>query len=112
MKIYQLHEYSGELEDFRDRIIGSYFTKERAEEEMAKVEEKEKLLLDRSRKCNNCPLFSLDNAFAEINDVIQKNSSYCNDLNLKVTDDDVDCQNYYHHWDEVTFKVVEVEVEE
>ena len=36
MKIYQLHEYSGEYEDFSDRIIGSYLRKERAEEEKAK----------------------------------------------------------------------------
>ena len=33
MTIYQLHEYSGEWEDYRDRIIGSYLRKERAEEE-------------------------------------------------------------------------------
>ena len=33
MKIYQLHKYGGELEDYRNYIIGSYLHKERAEEE-------------------------------------------------------------------------------
>lgn len=41
MKIYQLHEYKGEWEDFRDIIIGSYLRKQRAEEELAKDEAEE-----------------------------------------------------------------------
>ena len=31
MKIYQVHKYSGEYEDYRDQIIGSYLRRERAE---------------------------------------------------------------------------------
>ena len=38
MKIYQLHKYGGEFEEAYDYIIGSYFRKERAEEEKMKVE--------------------------------------------------------------------------
>ena len=30
MKIYQVHEYSGEYEYFQDRIVGSYLYKQRA----------------------------------------------------------------------------------
>lgn len=112
MKIYQLHEYSGEWEDFRDRIIGSYLRKERAEEEKVKAEEKERLLLERGRKCNNCPFFSCENAFADINDLIEKYSYYCQESKLEETDYGVDCQNYYQHWDEATFEIVEVEIEE
>lgn len=112
MKIYQLHEYSGEWEDFRDHIRGSYLRKERAEEEKVKAEEFEKILVERSDRCNKCPFIDYDNAFLKINELIQKCSDYCSLVELEETDYGINCQNYYHCWDESTFEIKEVEVEE
>ena len=73
MKIYQLHECGGEWEDYHDCIIGSYLRKERAEEEKAIREAKEKELVEHSKKCCRCPFVqedfdSLDNLLAELSD--------------------------------------------
>lgn len=106
MKIYQLHEYSGEWEDYRDRIIGSYLRKERAEEEKAKAEAKEKELVEQSNKCDDCPY--LYDAYITNEELL----SYCSKAKLEEDDDDINCANYYSHWDEATFEIKEVEVEE
>lgn len=111
MKIYQLHEYSGEWEDYRDRIIGSYLRKERAEEEKAKAEAEEELLLEHGKRCNNCPLLD-DYSWLTIENLIAKYPNYCTESKLEETDYGINCQNYYSHWDKSTFKIVEVEVEE
>ena len=111
MKIYQLHRYSGEYEDFLDSIVGSYIRKERAEEEKTKRETKEKELTERSDKCINCPFYGED--FDNLNDLMCEHPNYCNEA--KLVDDEeygMDCKNYYAHWDKATFKIKEVEVEE
>jgi len=116
MKIYQLHEYSGSYEDFRDYIIGSYLRKERAEEEKAKAEVKEAELMKQDYKCNNCPFIETDE---DIGDLLLMYPDYCSSMKLEKYDDydDYDddiyyCSNRYCHWDEATFKIKEVEVEE
>lgn len=111
MKIYQLHEYSGEWEDATDYIRGSYLRKERAEEEKAKAEEFEKILRERSDKCNKCPVFCED-PFLSATDLIEKHSDYCDLMELDDSDYGVNCMNYAFKWDFSTFKIVEVEVEE
>ena len=58
MIIYQLHEYGGEYEDSFDRIVGSFTSKKRAEEEKRIREEKEVSEIALSEKCVACPLFS------------------------------------------------------
>lgn len=117
MKIYQIHSYSGEWEDFRDYIIGSYLRKERAEEEMAKLEAKEKELIEHSKKCCHCPF--LEASFISSEDLLSKHPDYCSDAKLKKVSYDeedmcyeIDCENYYIKWDDATFKIKEVEVEE
>lgn len=108
MKIYQLHKYSGEYEDFYDDIIGSYMKKERAEEEKVKAEAEEKALIEQDKKCNECPY--LHNAYITNDELL----SYCSKAPLEKNEfnDDIDCQNYYIHWDDATFEIIEVEVEE
>lgn len=110
MKIYQLHEHSGEYEDYRDRIIGSYLKRERAEEEKAKAEAKEEELSERGRKCNRCPF--LENPFAKVDDLIDIHSHYCSEAKLEDGEWGIYCDNYCSHWDEASFKIEEVEVEE
>lgn len=110
MKIYQLHECGGEWEDYHDYIIGSYLRKERAEEEKAKAEAKEKELVQNSRKCNRCPF--LDYPPLDLNDLLIKHPDYCTEAKLEKGDYGIECDNYYQHWDELDFYIKEVEVEE
>lgn len=111
MKIYQLHECSGEWEDYHDYIIGSYLRKERAEEEKAKRESKEKELIEQSGKCFNCPFAEEDNE--NLNSLLSEYPDYCTKANLEETEYGIiDCKNYYSHWDDSIFKIEEVEVEE
>lgn len=111
MKIYQLHEYSGEWDDYRDRIIGSYLRKERAEEEKIKAEIKEKELQERADKCYYCP-FLKAYPFASIDDLSSRNSDYCSERDLEETDYGLNCKNDFVYWDDCTFDIKEVEVEE
>ena len=112
MKIYQLHEYSGEWEDFRDRIIGSYLRKERAEEEKDCVEVREKELIEQGKKCTHCPFLEFENTWTDIDRLLSEHLDYCTEAKLENTEYGINCSNYYHKWDESTFEVVEVEVEE
>lgn len=108
MIIYQLHEYRGEWEDATDYIIGSYFNKERAEEEKVKAEVKEKELRERTRKCNNCPY--IENPFSTVKEVLAKHPDYCSKAKLEECDYGIGCENYYCDWDEAAFEIKEVEV--
>ena len=110
MKIYQLHEYSGEYEDFSDRIIGSYLRKERAEEEKAKAELNEKDLMEHRHRCNYCPF--LENTDLNLDVLLVMYSDYCSEMELEKSEYGIDCENYYSKWDESTFEIIEVEVEE
>lgn len=107
MIVYQLHEHSGEYDYYCDRIIGSYLRKERAEEEKAKAEAKEKETMEQSKKCEDCPY--LYDAYITNDELL----SYCPNAKLEKNEfnNDIDCQNYYVTWDEVTFSIEEVEVE-
>lgn len=105
MKIYQLHKYSGSYEDFSDDIIGSYLKPERAKEELGKAEKEEKKLRKEGRKCNSCPFvnygISYDPDFECENKAIETDASV-----------GYYCKNWYCHWDDATFEITEVEVEE
>lgn len=106
MLIYQLHEYGGQWEDSFDYIIGSYLKKERAEEEKAKAEAKEEELVEQHKKCDDCPF--LYDEFITNEDLL----SYCSKAKLTKHKYGTSCKNYYTHWDESSFNIVEVEVEE
>lgn len=111
MKIYQLHEYTGAWEDFRDTIIGSYLRKERAEEELGKAKAKEEELRMQSGKCFECPFLEQDNE--DLDSLLSEHPSYCTKLKLSKTEYGIiNCDNYYDHWDDATFSIKEVEVEE
>lgn len=110
MKIYQLHKYSGEWEDFCDRIIGSYLRKERAEEEKVKAEAREKALIEHGRKCSRCPF--IEEPFDKLDILMSEYFDYCTKAKLKDSEYGMDCENYFSHWDDCTFDIKEVEVEE
>lgn len=108
MKIYQLYKCGGDWEDSYESVIGSYFKKERAEEEKTKAEIEEKKLVEQSDKCNECPY--LYDAYITNDKLL----SYCSMANLKKNEhnNDIDCENYYEHWNNAFFEIKEVEVEE
>ena len=116
MKIYQVHEHGGEYEDYYDWIVGSYLRKERAKEHKRELEENEKTLEGRSKKCANCPF--LDEDINVLPNLLAKYSDYCNNFELynELYDgedfEDIYCKNMYEHWNSSWFTIEEVEVEE
>ena len=110
MKIYQIHEYSGEYEDYRDYIVGSYLSKEKA---IAKMEELQRIEAERRVKadrCRFCPIEDED-VFDDVFDVVAKRCSmYCRDAKIKEEPYGYDCENYCCYWDEATYEIKEVEV--
>ena len=110
MKIYQLHEYSGEWEDFRDNIIGFYLRKERAREEKIKAEAKEVELKNKSNDCLYCPF--LDDTELSLENLLTLYPDYCTDAELEETKYGINCENYFSKYDDSTFKIIEIEVEE
>lgn len=108
MKIYQLHKYSGEYEDFSDDIIGSYLKPERAKEELTKAEKEEMELRRQGRKCQYCPICDYGASFdLDVEDVECENKDAEFDSQYGWL-----CKNYSPHWDDATFEIEEVEVEE
>ena len=110
MKIYQIHEYYGDWEDFRDYIRSSYLSKEKAIADKKQREEKEKQLT----RCNRCPLYDYD---LEESLQIIKAKEYCEDYELFDKNqhnpelyEEGDCVNWNPKYDESTFEIKEVEV--
>ena len=111
MKIYQLHAHSYDYEYSYDYIIGSYLKKERAEEEKTKAELEERELASHGKRCENCPFLEDDSYM--LDKLMKKYHNYCPDAKLEENEEyGICCENYYLHWNESTFKIEEVEVEE
>ena len=112
MKIYQLHEYSGLWEYFHDYIIGSYLRKERAEEELDKAKTEEEELREKNNKCSECPF--LGEPFCDLDKLISEHNNYCSEKELEDSGlkYGICCNNYYLKWQDSTFEIKEVEVEE
>ena len=110
MKIYQLHKYGGKWEEAYDYIIGSYFRKERAEEEKMKAELQDAADKHLSHHCSNCPMVD---GWSLNDEVAKKCERYCDKFKyVDLGDDGFDCDNYTTHWYDVYFRIEEVEVEE
>lgn len=110
MTIYQIHKYSGEYEDYRDCIVGSYLHKEKA---IAKMEEFQCIETERQEKakrCSRCPIEDADVISDCFGVVVGCCVEYCSDA--KITEDrfGYDCENYCFGWDEATYEIKEVEV--
>ena len=112
MIIYQIHEYSGDYEDYRDYIVGSYLNKEKAMVKMEELQCIETEKRDKSDHCSLCPICDEDIMDDDFDMAVKRCSRYCRDA--KITEDrfGYDCKNYRSHWDETTYEIKEVEVEE
>lgn len=109
MKIYQLHQYGGEWEDYRDYIIGSYLHKERAEEEMIKAQDEEFQKQRLSKQCANCPYYTDD--IEDNQTLADLMRQHCDHSDIRCDDDgELFCKNFYTHWIYNDFRIKEVEV--
>lgn len=113
MIIYQLHETSGEYNDYMDRIVGSYMRRERAEEEKAK---REKELISKNSFISHCLFCFYRNSWYVDNvdnkKLIAKMAEYCDHSNIVVDEDGaVICKEYAGcNFDYSEFYIEEVEV--
>ena len=110
MKIYQVHEFGGEYDDYFDRIVGSYMKRERAEEVRDEKRAEAKRLRAKSDKCNQCPIFNEEHSTIE--DFIAAAARYCDEAEIVEDYFGVNCENYFCLWDDPNYCVEEVEVEE
>ena len=112
MIIYQIHEYSGEYEDYRDYIVGTYLHKEKAVAKMEELQMIESEKRDKNKKCSSCPIADIDFIADTFAAMSKSCAEYCSDA--KITEDKFgyDCDNYICNWEEATYKIKEVEVEE
>lgn len=106
--VYQIHKMSGECEDYLDIIIGSYLRKERAEEVIKTLRDKEKESRERSLKCQNCPVHDYNCDFRSVI------NEYCEDFEEERDLYD-GCKNEYYSYssyDAVYYEIQKVDVEE
>ena len=110
MVIYQIHEHSGEYEDYRDRIVGSYLNEEKAKARKEELEHIEAEKQAKSDHCSGCPIDDTDTMSEDLDTVVLICSKYCS--NAKITEDvyGYECENYYSTWYEAAYKIEEVEV--
>lgn len=106
MIIYQIHKYEGEYEDYSDTIISSYLDYNKALSEKERLEQEELSLREQGKKCANCPYIG----DYRTEDLIDVDPGYCSKASLENTNYGMGCNNYFSHWDDATFKVIEVEV--
>lgn len=109
MKIYQLHECSGEYECHDDRIVGTYFLEHRAKEVMAQKEVEYEKANEHAAHCKRCP-YLLDNNSSPI-ELARKMEKYCDCA--KIVYDDifgVYCNNCYADLNSIKYYIAEVEV--
>ena len=69
-------------------------------------------MIEHGKKCAYCPFLDFDNVFSDLAKLLSEHPDYCTEAKLENTEYGVNCDNYYHKWDDSTFKVEEVEVEE
>ena len=111
MLIYQIHEYTGEYEDFSDIIVATYANLDTADQHMNNLKKiaKEKEIM--SDKCACCPVNNM-----YIDDVAKFDKDVKNYCNSFVLDEDyakydeVECKNHYMLDEYPTYKIETVKV--
>ena len=109
-KIYQIHETGGEYDEFFDNIVGSYLHRERAEQELKKLNAASDANYADYQKCLSCPA-----QFGCSIDEIDEVRETCGDF---ATEDDeesfvVFCRNAVCSYeDNIRYTIEEVDVDE
>lgn len=110
MKIYQLHKYGGEYEDYRNIIIGSYLKKERAYEEKLKAEKEEEINRMHEKQCRECPYMGYIEDNALLANLMKQHCDH-SDIHCD-SDGELFCNAVYYRLIDCDFYVEEVDVEE
>lgn len=109
MVVYLAMEASGEYDDYRERIVGAFFNREKAEKLVAEKKEQNKLDYAQWKKCNNCPAY-WSNRLGDL--------SYCEHIAScrlcvdKDGDEQVDCSEYILYSTLCNYWVEELKVTE
>lgn len=112
--VYIVIEASGEYEDYQERNCGAYFSQEKALVQMAKMKEAQERNKCLYELCQECPL----NDWTLSPEEIQKNkegySSYCPYVKDITIDkyENCYCPNSYFLFEEATYFIKALEVEE
>nr|DAP55465.1 MAG TPA: hypothetical protein [Caudoviricetes sp.] len=107
MIIYQIHKYEGEYEDYSDTIVSSYLDYNKALSEKERLEQEELGLREQGKKCANCPYIGY---YYSTEGLIDVDTGYCSEASLENTNYGIECNNYFSHWDDATFEILEVNV--
>lgn len=124
MKVYLVIEYGGEYEDYSERIRKGYLSREKAEEKIKKLE----FIEIERRKCGKCPLYYCpdecnhkcgDECSAK-NMTDEEMRAYCKAyepfdpaIHSEEEYDTTDgCVNFEHPWDDLYYRIDELEIEE
>ena len=114
MKIYQIHELSGEWEDRYDCIVASYLSKEKAYAEKERLEKE----IAEEPKCNECILYfcpsecSFDCVSGECKEhAINEIKKRCKEYEPINEENKDRCKNFdYNSYYDTFYKIEEVEV--
>lgn len=111
MLIYQIHEYGGQWEDSFDRIVGTYLHKDRAELEMQKLVDAEKICQELYEKCQNCPIGDLDLQEDTFEEMRHACSTYCGHSQIYEEQYGCGCENEAVWREEAYYYIEEVDVD-
>ena len=110
MKIYQIHGFGGQWEDYYDYIVGTYLHKDRAESEMKKLVDTEEVRQKRYEKCQACPIGDLNLNADTLEAMEHACSTYCSCSQVKEDLYGFFCENEESYYDTTTYKIKEIEV--
>lgn len=109
MTVYQIHEYTGEYEDFVDRIVATYLDPDKAQDDMYKRRKAVEDLDKASAKCACCPTRTLS-CEDVTEDLLKDIKRYCSKFEKIEQDDELDCKNFFEVWDIPSYKIRAEEV--
>lgn len=106
---YLLHEYSGEYEDFRDRVVFASLDRTKVEEKKEELETAEKLKNQQVEKCIHCP--SEEMTKRKLKNRKQEIENYCNEFEPAFDGNECWCNNMRFYDDECTYHIKEMRLE-
>lgn len=112
--VYMVIEYSGEYEDYQERICGAYFSEEKAQAKIAKLKEAQEKDKCQFELCQECPANDWTLSRSEFEKIREEYSTYCPYIKDVVIDENEDCYCSLScfYFEEAGYFVKTVEVEE
>lgn len=109
MTVYQIHEYTGEYEDFVDRIVATYLDPNKAQADMDRRRAEVAKLEESANKCSCCPTRTI--CFDDVTEnIINSIKRYCDQFDKVEIDEEIDCKNFFELWDVPSYRIRAEEV--